>query len=196
MTTDVDERTVARLAAAVSMQKQIGKRDKHHYTKLAGHVLCVVIHLNLQHIRARWLVRLVVEGSHVRVSQGLVRRDALVRIEIHALLDEIQRLRGRSREEGIQRFLADGCHTVNHGGGKWRFDGRDVVSRWLACQLQHTLQLVHSGVTWKDGAAHNHLTKDAAHSPHVDSLCVSSGPQQNLGCCTHPEDEINTRTGG
>lgn len=78
-------------------------------------------------VRVVRLVVRVVKLGHIRVLEGISSADALIGAKVQALRHQVQCLRRRPGKNLIQRYLSRGGDGFEHGPGKRRFDGLDVL---------------------------------------------------------------------
>ena len=123
------------------------------------------------------------ERGDVGVPQRVVRSDALVGVEEHAALDEVERVGRGGREEVGQAPVAQRADGVDHALRVRRLDRGDVRGARSPGQLQHALELVDRRVPWKDRLPVHHLAEDAPHCPHVHGLRVLGRAHEDLGRC-------------
>mmetsp|Transcript_2774 Transcript_2774/g.9782 ORF Transcript_2774/g.9782 Transcript_2774/m.9782 type:complete len:392 (-) Transcript_2774:343-1518(-) len=143
-------------------------------------VLGVVVDVDLDDARARGLVVHVVELRDVRVAERLVRRDALVGVELQAQAQQVEGLGRRRREHLRQRARPRRRQRFKHRRRERRLDRGHVVRRRAARHLEDAVQLVHRRVTREDRLASQHLAQNASERPHVDTLAVPRRAKQDL----------------
>lgn len=142
--------------------------------------LLVVVYGDVDLLGAIGLVLRVVELSYVGVLQGLVGCQALVRVKLQHVAQEVQGVVGGGGEHVSQALGLGRGQRFQHGVGEGTLDGFDVVGSGPADELHHSVQLVQGAGAWEHWLAQEQLSQDAAHAPHVHSLGVLVRTQQNL----------------
>mmetsp|Transcript_53348 Transcript_53348/g.108529 ORF Transcript_53348/g.108529 Transcript_53348/m.108529 type:complete len:356 (+) Transcript_53348:57-1124(+) len=157
---------------------------------LCGRVLRVVVDLDADDAWALRLVIRVVELAHIRVPQCLLRGNALVGVELQAHPQEVQCLGTGGREHLGQGLGSRRWQRLKHSGREGGAHRRGVLGRRATGDLQDAVELVHGGHAREDGLPHQHLAQDAAQGPHVDTLVVARGAQQDLRCTVPTRGDV------
>mmetsp|Transcript_60547 Transcript_60547/g.119170 ORF Transcript_60547/g.119170 Transcript_60547/m.119170 type:complete len:234 (-) Transcript_60547:598-1299(-) len=134
--------------------------------------LCVVVDGNPNGPLAIELIVRVVELHHVGVPQGVVRGQAPVGVELHAMAEKVQGLDARAREHLVERPRTAHRQGLEHRGRERRFDRLDVLRARAARQFHYAVQLIHGRGAWEDRLAGKQLAQDAADAPEVHALRV------------------------
>lgn len=143
-------------------------------------VLVVVVNGNLDFAVAVRFLLGVVECSNVGVLQRALGGDALVRIKLQALREEVQRLLRSVLEALVQRCWLGAGEALKHGGCEGRVDRLDVVLGRTAGDLDDAVQLVHSARAREHGLAGQEFAKDAADRPDINTLGVLRGTKEDF----------------
>mmetsp|Transcript_33887 Transcript_33887/g.100659 ORF Transcript_33887/g.100659 Transcript_33887/m.100659 type:complete len:438 (+) Transcript_33887:197-1510(+) len=130
-------------------------------------------------LEARLVLR-VVELHAVRMAHGILRRDALRRVEHHAEAHQVQGLHASTREHLVQGPRTAHRQGLEHRGRERGLDRLHVLRGGAAGDLHDAIQLVHGGGSWEDGLPGDELSQDAAHAPEVDALRVRGGAEEDL----------------
>lgn len=134
--------------------------------------LLVVINRNENLLRAVRLVIRVVELRHVRVLQGLLRRQPLTRVELQKALQQIQSIVTSRREHVPQLFRFSRRQRLKHSLCQRAVDRVNILLGRPPCDLHNAIKLVKCRRTGEDRLTKQQLSQDAAHAPHVNSLGV------------------------
>ena len=139
---------------------------------LADRKLLVVIDRDVDTARAHRLILRVVELCHVRVAQRLFSRQAPIRVELQQVAQQVKCIIARRREQVTQSARLGRWQRLKHSRCERAIDRLDIFAGRTARHLHYAVELVESGCAREDRLAEQKLSKDAAKTPHVDTLCV------------------------
>ena len=109
---------------------------------LSDRELLVVVDRDVDPSVTDWFVVRVVELCHVRVSQRLLGREALVRVKLEQVLNQVDGLVRCAWEHVSDAPLLGGWQRLQHSRGEWTLDGLDVFGGWAAGDFHDPIELV------------------------------------------------------
>lgn len=140
----------------------------------------IVVNGNVDLFIANWFVLWVVELGYIGVLQGLVGSQALARVEHHQVLQQVKCVVARSREQVSQALGFGGGKRLKHGLSQRGVYGFDIFGGGPSCNFHHSVQLVQGRSTWEHRLSQQQLGQNAAKRPHVHSLGVLVGAEEDL----------------
>mmetsp|Transcript_38516 Transcript_38516/g.87524 ORF Transcript_38516/g.87524 Transcript_38516/m.87524 type:complete len:346 (+) Transcript_38516:643-1680(+) len=162
---------------------------------VTNRVLDIVVDRNPQRPRR---LRLLAGGErlHKRMRQRLLDGHSRLGVELQHEPNHVHRLwRGARHHRGeIFPFLR--LDRFEHGLRKFGLNARNLLSIGDTSDLKDPLKLVHGAAAIEDGLAAEHLSDDAAQSPHIDSEGVRGGSQDDLWRAVPARHYIVSEDGG
>mmetsp|Transcript_2529 Transcript_2529/g.7700 ORF Transcript_2529/g.7700 Transcript_2529/m.7700 type:complete len:200 (+) Transcript_2529:410-1009(+) len=149
--------------------------------------LAVVEH---EHAVAHRLIVRLVQGGQVRMAQGLVDRDAIVRVELQHLLEEVQSLAGSGWVQCGHPAPAPQRLVSHKTLGFFAPDKVHIRLRWRPDDVGDELELVDIVLAGKEWLASEQLREDAAHGPDIDCLGVFAARKHDLRGTVPARDHI------
>ena len=147
---------------------------------LSDREFLVVIDWDVDLPVAHGLVVRVVELSNIGVSQRLLGGQAFGGIELQKVPQHIQRIIWCSWEHISQTLGLGGWQRLQHGGSQRTVDCLHIFNRRPSGNFHHPIQLVERRGAGENWLAKQELSKDTAQTPHVHTLSVVVGPQQDF----------------
>lgn len=122
----------------------------------------------------------IVELSDVGMLKSFLSSKSFVGIELKHETKNVESFFAGIGEKLRQCLWFGVRQTFKKCGSKWRFDGFDIFRSRSSSDFDDSIELIHGRSSGKHGLATKQLTQDATNRPHIHTLGVFCGTQENL----------------